>query len=510
MDYGTGAVFGCPAHDARDYAFASTYTLPIRRVVAGEGPLPYTESEGTLVDSDFLTGLSVAQAKEVAIEKLEALGKGARKITYRLRDWGVSRQRYWGCPIPMIHCPTCGVVPVPKDQLPVTLPEDVTFTAGGNPLAAHPTWKHVPCPTCGGKAQRETDTFDTFFESSWYFFRYIVPEGDPFAHPDVLKKWLPVNHYIGGVEHAVMHLLYARFFTLALNTVGLSPVTVPFKKLLTQGMVCHASYKRADGAWLYPEDVIFNNDVPTCRTTGQVVTVGRAEKMSKSKKNLVDPEAILETYGADTARLFVLSDTPPERDMEWSEEGLEGAWRYTQRVYRLARKAIDAGAGTGSPDRAILVAMNKTLRDVAEDLSHCHTNRAIARIREFSNLLETLNPSKSVDQAGLWEGTRTLLILLAPFMPHLAEELWQAMGQSVRLSKTHWPTPDPAYLVESNVTLAVQINGKRRGEITVAADADVSSIEHQALNDPQILPYLSGQTIKKVIVVPGRIVSVVI
>ncbi len=510
MDYGTGAVFGCPAHDARDYAFASTYNLPIRRVVAGDAPLPYTESEGTMLDSDFLTGLSAPEAKEAAIEKLETLGKGARKITYRLRDWGVSRQRYWGCPIPMIHCPTCGVVPVPKDQLPVTLPEDVTFTTGGNPLAAHPTWKHVSCPTCGGKAQRETDTFDTFFESSWYFFRYIVPEGDPFAHPDVLKKWLPVNHYIGGVEHAVMHLLYARFFTLALNTVGLSPVTVPFQKLLTQGMVCHASCKRADGAWLYPEDVVFNNDVATCRTTGQAVTVGRAEKMSKSKKNLVDPEAIVATYGADTARLFVLSDTPPERDMEWSEEGLEGAWRYTQRVYRLARKAIDVGRGAGNPDRAILVAMNKTLRDVAEDLSHCHTNRAIARIREFSNVLETLNPSKSVDQAGLWQGARTLLILLAPFMPHLAEELWQAMGQSVRLSKTQWPTPDPAYLVESNVTLAVQINGKRRGEITVAADADVSSIEHQALNDPQILPYLSGQTIKKVIVVPGRIVSVVI
>jgi leucyl-tRNA synthetase len=262
--------------------------------------------------------------------------------------------------------------------------------------------------------------------------------------------------------------------------------------------------------WLYPEDVIIQGGAAQCRTTGQAVTVGRAEKMSKSKKNLVDPEAIIESYGADTARLFVLSDTPPERDMEWSEEGLEGAWRYTQRVYRLARKAIDAGAGTGNPDRTILVAMNKTLRDVAEDLSHCHTNRAIARIREFSNFLETLNPSKPADQAGLWEGTRTLLILLAPFMPHLAEELWQAMGEPDRLSKTQWPTPDPAYLVESNVTLAVQINGKRRGEITVAADADVSSIEHQALNDPQILPYLSGQTIKKVIVVPGRIVSVVI
>ena len=510
MDYGTGAVFGCPAHDARDYAFAEKYGLPIRRVVAGDAPLPDTESQGPMIHSHALTGLSVPVAKEAAIEHLESLGKGSRKITYRLRDWGVSRQRYWGCPIPIIYCGDCGIVPVPKDQLPVTLPSDVVFSGGGNPLASHPTWKHVACPQCGGKAERETDTFDTFFESSWYFFRYITPHGDPFAQPEVLKRWLPVNHYIGGIEHAVMHLLYARFFTLALNTVGLSPVTVPFQKLLTQGMVCHASYKRADGVWLYPEDVSVHNAAAQCRTTGQAVTIGRAEKMSKSKKNLVDPEAIIEAYGADTARLFVLSDTPPERDMEWSEEGLEGAWRYGQRVYRLARKAIEAGRGAGVPDRPLLVLMNKTLRDVAEDLSHCHTNRAIARIREFSNGLEALNPKIPNEQAGLWAGTRVLLMLLSPFMPHITEELWAEMGESDRLSKTVWPTPDPAYLHQSEVTLAVQINGKRRGEITVATDADVASIEQMALSDPQILPYLAGQTVKKVIVVPGRIVSVVV
>ncbi len=510
MDYGTGAVFGCPAHDARDYAFAEAYGLPIRRVVDSDRPLPDTESEGVMIHSDGLDGLSVADAKEAAIKKLDDLGRGSRKITYRLRDWGVSRQRYWGCPIPIIYCGDCGIVPVPKDQLPVTLPSDVVFSGGGNPLAAHPTWKHVACPQCGGKAERETDTFDTFFESSWYFFRYINPQGDPFAQPDVLKRWLPVNHYIGGIEHAVMHLLYARFFTLALNTLGLSPVTVPFQKLLTQGMVCHASYKRADGVWLYPEDVSVHNGSAQCRTTGQPVTIGRAEKMSKSKKNLVDPEAIIEAYGADTARLFVLSDTPPERDMEWSEEGLEGAWRYGQRVYRLARKAIEAGRGAGVPDRPLLVLMNKTLRDVGEDLSHCHTNRAIARIREFSNALEGLNIAHPNEQAGLWAGTRVLLMLLSPFMPHLAEDLWAGMGESSRLSKTVWPTPDPAYLHQSEVTLAVQINGKRRGEITVATDADVASIEQMALSDPQILPYLSGQTVKKVIVVPGRIVSVVV
>lgn len=510
MDYGTGAVFGCPAHDARDYAFAESYGLPIRRVVDSDRPLPDTESEGVMIHSDGLDGLSVADAKEAAIKKLDALGRGSRKITYRLRDWGVSRQRYWGCPIPIIYCGDCGVVAVPKDQLPVTLPSDVVFSGGGNPLAAHPTWKHVSCPQCGGKAERETDTFDTFFESSWYFFRYINPQGDPFAQPEVLKQWLPVNHYIGGIEHAVMHLLYARFFTLALNTLGLSPVTVPFQKLLTQGMVCHASYKRADGVWLYPEDVIIQGGAAQCRTTGQAVTVGRAEKMSKSKKNLVDPEAIIEAYGADTARLFVLSDTPPERDMEWSEDGLEGAWRYGQRVYRLAHKAIEAGRGGGAPERSVLVLMNKTLRDVAEDLSQCHINRAIARIRELSNCLEALNPSKPTDQAGLWEGVRVVLMLLSPFMPHLTEELWQGMGESARLSKTVWPTPDPAYLQQTEVTLAVQINGKRRGEITVATDADVASIEQMALNDPQILPYLSGQTVKKVIVVPGRIVSVVV
>ncbi|MFM7630704.1 MAG: leucine--tRNA ligase [Alphaproteobacteria bacterium] len=510
MDYGTGAVFGCPAHDARDHAFAEKYGLPIRRVVAGEGALPYTDPEGVMVDSDFLNGLSVPVAKEAAIEKLESLGKGSRKITYRLRDWGVSRQRYWGCPIPIIYCPDCGVVPVPKEHLPVTLPRDVVFSGGGNPLASHPTWKHVACPQCGGQAERETDTFDTFFESSWYFFRYITPQGDPFAQPEVLKRWLPVNHYIGGIEHAVMHLLYARFFTLALNTVGLSPVTVPFQKLLTQGMVCHASYKRADGVWLYPEDVSVHNGSAQCRTTGQAVTVGRAEKMSKSKKNLVDPEAIIAAYGADTARLFVLSDTPPERDMEWSDDGLEGAWRYSQRVYRLVHKAIEAGRGGGSPPRPVLVLMNKTLRDVVDDLSLCHTNRAIARIREFSNALEALNPDTPNEQAGLWEGARVLLMLLSPFMPHLAEDLWAGMGGATRLSKTHWPTPDPAYLHQSEVTLAVQINGKRRGEITVPTDADVASIEQMALNDPQILPYLAGQTVKKIIVVPGRIVSVVV
>ena len=512
MDYGTGAVFGCPAHDERDFEFASKYKLSIKRVISGDQVLPYTEYDGVMIDSGFLNGLSVLDARNAAIDKLEQTKNGIRKTTYRLRDWGVSRQRYWGCPIPIIYCDECGVVPVPKEQLPVVLPDDVTFDGGGNPLSQHPTWKHTKCPSCGSAAQRETDTFDTFFESSWYFFRYIIPRGDPFAQPEVLAKWLPVNHYIGGVEHAVMHLLYARFFTLALKTIGLSPISMPFKKLLTQGMVCHASYKRADGTWMYPEDVDIDKKI--CRQTGQSVTVGRSEKMSKSKKNLVDPQVILDKYGADTARLFVLSDTPPERDMDWSNEGLEGAWRYIQRLYRLALKAMEikgvAETTKASPKHDVLILMHKTIRDVSEDLTICHTNRAIARLREFSNKLEDLKIDNVNDAVVLWYGMRALLIMLSPFVPHLAEELWQKMGNTQRLSISKWPVFNEKYLVADTVIMAIQINGKRRGEISVPITADNTQIEKMVLGNQFIIPYVADKIVKKVIIVPQRIVNIVI
>src|SRR5690606_5705288 len=394
MEYGTGAIFGCPAHDQRDLEFARKYDRPVIPVVLPPkadaasfevGDEAYTQ-DGTLFNSGFLDGLPVEEAKRKAGERLEAQGDGERATVYRLRDWGVSRQRYWGCPIPMIHCPACGIVPVPEKDLPVTLPEDVTFDAPGNPLDRHPTWKHVSCPKCGGAAQRETDTFDTFFESSWYFLRFCSPQHEGMFDPEAVKYWMPVDQYIGGVEHAVLHLLYSRFFMRALRDCGHIDLAEPFAGLFTQGMVCHETYRDPDGKWLLPEEVTRDDQGTVIRLDGGgPVRVGRSEKMSKSRKNVVDPENIIESYGADTARLFMMSDSPPDRDLEWTEAGADGAWRYLNRLWRLVAEPATPlpGPGTAPPPLAGAVfearkAIHKAIASVTDDLDRFHFNKAVA------------------------------------------------------------------------------------------------------------------------------------
>ena len=503
MDYGTGAVFGVPAHDQRDFEFARKYGLPIRRVVSeGSKDAPeFQEDEaysgpGTLVNSHFLDGMDVEDAKREVITRAEADGWGEGSTVYRLRDWGVSRQRYWGTPIPIIHCEGCGVVPVPADQLPVVLPEDVSFDIPGNPLDRHPTWKHVACPKCGTAAVRETDTLDTFADSSWYFIRFASqPKDRPFDKA-VAESWLPVGQYIGGVEHAILHLLYARFWTRALNHVGMIGVTEPFTGLFTQGMVTHETYKSADGRWLAPDEVRDGIEI----ATGQPITLGRVEKMSKSKKNTVDPTGIVDQYGADAVRWFMLSDSPPERDLPWSESGIEGAWRFVQRLWRL----FDGqGAGEGA-DAAIDRKLHQTIAGVAADIEALSFNKAVAKIYELANVVEKAQPSASRDTA-----VRTLMLLVAPMVPHLAEEAWAALGREGLIADAAWPAVDPALLVDDEVTIAIQVNGKLRDTLTLPKGQSRDAIEAAALASDKVLRILEGKAPKKVIVVPDRLVNLV-
>ena len=512
MDYGTGAVFGCPAHDQRDLDFARTYALPVTRVVQGEDTAPITDTaytgDGVLISSDFLNGLNVADAKEAAINKLEAMGAGVRKTTYRLRDWGISRQRYWGCPIPIIHCEACGIVPVPKDQLPVTLPEDVTFDTPGNPLERHPTWKHVPCPACGKAALRETDTFDTFFESSWYFARFCSPHSTNGIDKAAAERFLPVDCYIGGVEHAVLHLLYARFFTRALNACGYMSVVEPFTRLKTQGMVTHETYQDESGKWLYPEEIERYENSLIVKENGKPVTLGRTQKMSKSKHNTVDPRHIIAAYGADTARLFMMSDSPPERDLEWTDSGIEGAHRYMQRLWRMVREAehTESGIGNRVSENTVLTSkIHKTIAVVTDAIEEFQFNKAVAYIRELTNCLteEGIHPQ-------LYRfGMETITQLIAPFMPHLAESMWAALGHSTLLTMEPWPVADPDFLIEDTVTLAVQVNGKLRATLEIAKDAPQAEVEAGALALENVQTHTEGKTIRKIIVVPGKIVNVV-
>ena len=516
MEYGTGAIFGCPAHDQRDLDFASKYGLAVRAVVRpADGPTPEIGTEalsltdGIVVNSGFLDGLTVPEAKRAVIDRLESLGAGQGTIQYRLRDWGVSRQRYWGCPIPIIHCETCGIVPVPAKDLPVKLPDDVSFDQPGNPLDRHPTWKHVACPSCGGKATRETDTFDTFFESSWYFARFCSPRSDQaFDRPDV-DYWLPVDQYIGGIEHAILHLLYSRFFVRALRACGYLDLAEPFAGLFTQGMVCHQTYQDAAGNWLYPEQVtVGENGVVT--SNGQPVTVGRLEKMSKSKKNLVGLEDIVASYGADTARLFLLSDSPPERDLEWTEAGVEGTWRYVNRLFRLIYEHRDrlAPIGTQTGDTGETRRLvHKTIASVTEDLEQFRFNRGVARLRELSNHLEGV--AGSVDGAVLREALEVLATLIGPMMPHLAEELWRLMGHDALLIDQAWPVADPDLVRDDTVTLAVQVNGKLRATLELPRDIDQEQARVAALAMPEVQRMLEGKPVRKVVVVPNRVINVV-
>ena len=523
MEYGTGAIFGCPAHDQRDLEFARKYGLKVTPVVLPPessaknfaiGAEAYT-GEGAHINSRFLDGLDVGAGKRRAISELEKLKSGKGATVWRLRDWGVSRQRYWGCPIPVIHCAQCGIVPVPEKDLPVELPADVTFDAPGNPLDRHPTWKHVACPQCGGKARRETDTFDTFFESSWYFARFCSPRADKAFERKDVDYWLPVDQYIGGIEHAVLHLLYSRFFTRALAACGYWKLEEPFAGLFTQGMVCHETYQDSHGHWLFPEEVRRDGGGRVTDAKGRAVAVGRMEKMSKSKKNVVGLETIVEAFGADTARLYLLSDSPPERDLEWTDAGIEGAWRYANRLWRLVteRETPLPKPGAAMPsalapdDDRLRRATHGTIALVTDDLEKFRFNRAIARIRELTNAIEE---AAKVSGAVAREAIEAAVRLLAPMMPHLAEELWSALGHKSLLAEERWPQADPALSVAETVTVAVQVNGKLRGTVELPRDAAEGAARAAALELPNVISALGGKTPRKTIVVPNRIVNVVV
>jgi leucyl-tRNA synthetase len=498
MDYGTGAIFGVPAHDQRDFEFATKYGLPIRRVVApgaGDADLPVGDAadpgEGVLVNSGFLDGMDVAGAKRAVIARAESEGWGEGTTVWRLRDWGVSRQRYWGTPIPIVHCDACGAVPVPKEQLPVVLPEDVSFDVPGNPLERHPSWKHVPCPACGAAAVRETDTLDTFVDSSWYFIRFASQPADRPFDRAAAERWLPVDQYIGGVEHAILHLLYARFWTRALRRIDRLDVAEPFRGLFTQGMVTHETYQDEAGRWLSPDEA---------REHSGPVTVGRVTKMSKSKRNTIDPIPFVEQYGADALRWFMLSDSPPERDLVWSESGIEGAWRFVQRLWRIAGQA----QGGESEDRDLARKLHRTIAAVSENIESLAFNKAVANIYELATAIEKAPPS-----ATRAEAAETMLRLVSPMVPHVAEEAWAARGKEGLIALAPWPDADPALLVDDQVTIAVQVNGKLRDTLTAPKGAPRETLEAMALASDKVVRLLDGKPPRKVIVVPDRLVNLV-
>jgi leucyl-tRNA synthetase len=539
MEYGTGAIFGCPAHDQRDLDFVNKYGLGNTPVVCPEDQDPKSfvitdtayDGEGRMINSRFLNGMSIEQAKEDVAIRLERESRGnmpvgERQVNFRLRDWGISRQRYWGCPIPVIHCPKCDVVPVPDKDLPVVLPEDVTFDRPGNALDHHPTWKHVACPQCGGDATRETDTMDTFVDSSWYFARFTDPwnDSEP-TTPAVVNRMMPVDQYIGGVEHAILHLLYSRFFTRAMKATGHIGMDEPFAGMFTQGMVVHETYQKADGSYVTPAEVKVetgaNGRHASLMTTGEAISIGSIEKMSKSKRNTVDPDDIIASYGADVARWFMLSDSPPERDVIWSDERVQGASRFVQRLWRLVNEsaAIAKAAPPTSPKSfgpeamALRKAAHGALDKVSTGIERLHFNVCLAYIREFSNALADLlaregEPSQDLRWA-VQEAAVILVHLFAPMMPHLAEECWAVLGQPGLVSEAVWPKIQRDLLVEDTVTLVVQVNGKKRGEVTLASTAQNPEIEAAVLALDAVKQSLAGNAVRKVIIVPKRIVNVV-
>ena len=527
MDYGTGAIFACPAHDQRDLDFARKYDLPVRPVVLppGEEPASFTVGSeaytggGVIYNSGFLDGLDVETAKAEAIRRIEGAGQGEGATVYRLRDWGVSRQRGWGCPIPVIHCESCGVVPVPADQLPVALPDDMDFSRPGNALARHPTWKDAPCPSCGAPARRETDTLDTFVDSSWYFARFTNPAAEAPVDRSAADYWMPVDQYIGGIEHAVLHLLYARFVTRALADEGLVGVKEPFAGLFTQGMVTHETYRRASGEWLEPGAVELRADggqrTAVLIETGEPVVIGDVEKMSKSKRNTVAPGEIFEVYGVDAARLFVLSDSPPERDVQWTASGVEGAWRFVSRVWNeFDTQPQEAQTLAAGPDEAALPlrrATHRLIKSITDAIEDFRFNSGIARLYEFLNTLRS-HPAGGASPSILAARQEALSVfarLIAPFTPHLAEECWARIGGEGLVVDAPWPVFDPALAEDAVKTLPVQINGKRRGEIQAPAGAEPGDVEQLVLSHPELARWLGELSVRKVIVVKDRIVNIV-
>jgi leucyl-tRNA synthetase len=542
MDYGTGAIFGCPAHDQRDLDFSNKYGLGNTPVVCppGEDPKEFAigtaayEGDGVLINSQFLDGMTSEAAKEEVARRLEKKPLGnrpqaRREINFRLRDWGISRQRYWGCPIPVIHCETCGMVPVPASDLPVELPKEVSYEAPGNPLDRHPSWKHVLCPACGKPAMRETDTMDTFVDSSWYFVRFTDPWNDTApTTPVAIEKWLPVDQYIGGIEHAILHLLYARFFTRAMQASGYAgAIKEPFAGLFTQGMVVHETYRGATGDWFYPADIRIETGTEGRRAfhieSGEEVTIGAIEKMSKSKKNTVDPDDIISTYGADTARWFVLSDSPPERDVIWTEEGVQGAAKFVQRLWRLSGELAEVAAPAGTPLPAefsppamdIRKAVHMSLIRVEDDLERLRFNRAVAQVHDLANKLSAAigsigDPNIAPDvRAAFREAADIIVLMVAPMMPHLAEECWAFTGHANLAAEQAWPAADRALVVEDTIVLPVQVNGRKRAELIVARQAGTAEIEGAALALEAVRRALAGKPVKKIIVIPQRIVNVV-
>ncbi len=560
MEYGTGAIFGCPGHDQRDYDFASKYNLPIIPVVAPldvfdkdsdlvawieqfeSGNEAYLD-DGQLINSEFLDGMTVADAKETVAQRLETTAlfgapQGQRQVNYRLRDWGISRQRYWGCPIPVIHCPDHGPVPVPAEDLPVLLPDDIALDKPGNPLDRHPTWKHVACPVCGKPSVRETDTMDTFVDSSWYFVRFTAPRAATPTDRAVADAWMPVNQYIGGIEHAILHLLYSRFFMRAMQATGHIGVDEPFAGLFTQGMVVHETYRvggeGGNGRWLSPAEVRIEGDGVDRKAieiaTGDAVAIGSIEKMSKSKRNTVDPSDIMASYGADTARWFMLSDSPPDRDVIWTEESVAGAARFLQRVWRLVGEAMaqqpvvpSAGSAALAETSADSIALSKvahrTLAAVEEAIAGLRFNVAVAKIYELANAIGAalaILPQQRQDAAdhalgaALREALEMMVEMMAPMMPHLAEECWAALGHGDLVATRPWPVVDRNLLTEDTVTLPVQVNGRKRGELTIATDASQADVEAATLALDAVQRALGGQKPRKIVVVPKRIVNVVI
>ena len=564
MDYGTGAIFGVPAHDQRDFDFARTHGLAVRTVVAPEGEDPARfrvegeawAGDGVVCNSDFLNGLTKAQAIDRAAKALAEKGCGGPTRSWRLRDWGISRQRYWGCPIPVVHCAKCGAQPVPEAELPVELPEDVSFDEPGNPLDRHPSWKKAPCPACGAEAERETSTMDTFVDSSWYYIRYLEPrlEEAPFTAASV-DRWLPVDHYIGGVEHAILHLLYSRFFTRALAEIhGLQPKE-PFKRLFTQGMVTHETYRLAPGAaaggegtsaapgagapgsgWLYPEEVEPDGAGGLRQKSDHApVVTGRVESMSKSKRNTVDPEDIVARYGADTARWFILSDSPPDRDLEWTDQGVAGAWRFTRRLWRIVSEAAEGdgaadaggaggaqaggageanGAGeAGEANEAAAARLESSARsalaDFSSDIEAMHMNRAVARVYELANELAGFRAQDAAGRAARLEAARLLVRMAGLMMPHLGESLWEKLGGKGLLAAAPWPELGPEEAARPPAAIAVQVNGKLRGVLNLPDGSGEEALREGALALPAVARALKGKAPRRVVVVPGRVVNIV-